>query len=219
MTASIDDRLTGDRDCIAFVGQQCAAMGSLPQVAREAKSALDKDRNAVVVILDAATSMPIDLDFRGSLDNVLARLDAGAESASTEPRESPGHRTSPGRPKLGVVAREVTLLPRHWDWLNEQPGGASVTLRKLVEQARRSTVGEVRLRRARESCHRFMTILAGNEPGYEEALRALFAGNGGRFESCTEEWPPDVRDHARRLAAETFVDGGGPKTPGWARQQ
>lgn len=218
MTGNPDGRLTGDRDCIAFVDRECAARGNLAEVAREAKSALDNDRRAVAVILDAATSMPIELDFRGTLDDVLARLDLNPENTSKELAGSPEHRASPGRPKLGVVAREVTLLPRHWDWLNEQPGGASVTLRKLVDQARRSTGEEARLRRARESCYRFMTMLAGDEPGYEEALRALFAGNGGRFESCTDGWPPDVRDHARRLAAETFVDGDG-KMPGWAQQQ
>jgi len=103
-----------------------------------------------------------------------------------------------------VVAREVTLLPRHWEWLNEQPGGASVTLRRLVEDARRSTAGETLVRRAREACYRFMNAMAGNEPGFEEALRALYAGDAGRFETLTEVWPVDVRDHARRLAAKGF---------------
>ena len=98
----------------------------------------------------------------------------------------------------------MTLLPRHWGWLNEQPGGASVTLRKLVEDARRSTQGEVQRRRERESCYRFMNMMAGNEPGYEEALRALYAGERERFEALTDCWPPDVRDHSRRLAQPTF---------------
>src|ERR1700739_3037247 len=55
-----------------------------------------------------------------------------------DPRYPPDAETArPGRPKLGVVAREVTLLPRHWDWLATQPGGGSVALRKLVGEARR----------------------------------------------------------------------------------
>ena len=117
-----------------------------------------------------------------------------------QPRRRASAPAAPGRPKLGVVARQITLLPRHWEWLGEQPGGASVTLRKLVEEARRSTAGEAALRRSREACYRFMTTMAGDEPNYEEALRALFAGDAQRFAALTELWPPDVRDHARRLA-------------------
>lgn len=109
-------------------------------------------------------------------------------------------RKRPGRPKLGVVAREVTLLPRHWDWLGTQPGGASVALRKLVEQA----IGDNRvrdaLRRAQEATYRFITDMAGDEPGYEEALRALFAGDLRRFNEIIEPWPRDVREQAAKLA-------------------
>jgi hypothetical protein len=106
----------------------------------------------------------------------------------------------PGRPKLGVVAREVTLLPRHWEWLARQTGGASVALRKLVEEARRT--GEVghRVRQAQEAAYRFMSVMAGNRPNYEEAIRALFAGEASRFEKLIAEWPADVRRHAARLA-------------------
>jgi hypothetical protein len=103
-----------------------------------------------------------------------------------------------------VVAREVTLLPRHWDWLSRQPGGASVTLRKLVEEARRSGAGRDRVRGAREVTYRFLLAIAGNLPGYEEAMRALFAGRRGRFEGLLAAWPPDIRDHALRLAADAF---------------
>ncbi len=106
----------------------------------------------------------------------------------------------PGRPKLGVVAREVTLLPRHWDWLSTQPGGASVALRKLVEQAIRTNGEQDGLRRARQAAYRFATALAGDEPGYEEALRALFAGDHPRFLAMMEPWPPDIRDYAAALA-------------------
>ncbi|MBN1320445.1 MAG: DUF2239 family protein [Thermoleophilia bacterium] len=205
-------REAGERNCIAFVGQNCAAKGSLTHVALMAKRALDEDRNAAIVILDAETALPVEVDFRGTTDDVLSRLGAGNGATTDEASTLPARRGLPGRPRLGVVAREVTLLPRHWEWLSEQPGGASVTLRKLVEEARRSTAGEARLRRARESCHRFMTIMAGNEPGFEEALRALFGGDRERFQSLTQIWPPDVRDHARSLAAESFVEGATGKT-------
>ena len=112
----------------------------------------------------------------------------------------------PGRPKLGVVPREVTLLPRHWEWLGAQPGGASVALRKLVEQARRSSGGEDRIRLARESAYRFLTAIAGNLGGFEEALRALFAGERARFEAETVAWPGGVRDYALGLADASWVE-------------
>jgi uncharacterized protein len=199
-----------NRDCVAFAGHTCVASGSLPDVARRVKNVLDSDASISVLILDATTSEPIEVDFRGTPEQVVARLTAtdegagGARPASAGQAKEAAPRT-PGRPRLGVVAREVTLLPRHWEWLNEQPGGASVTLRKLVEEARRSTAGEVRVRRAREACYRFMNTVAGNEPGYEEALRALYADDRARFATCTEGWPADVRDHATRLSTGAFA--------------
>ncbi|HZJ02412.1 MAG TPA: DUF2239 family protein, partial [Thermoleophilia bacterium] len=105
----------------------------------------------------------------------------------------------------GVVGREVTLLPRHWEWLNAQPGGASVALRKLVEQARRANEGKDRVRRSQEGAFRFMSAMAGNEPGFEEATRALFAGDRQRFEHHSESWSVDLRDYARALAADAFA--------------
>ena len=108
----------------------------------------------------------------------------------------------PGRPKLGVVAREVTLLPRHWDWLAAQPGGASVALRKLVEEARSNP--RARQRAARDSAYRFMTALVGNAPGYEEAIRALYAGNAEDFTAHIEAWPADVRTKLENLTADCF---------------
>jgi len=194
--------------CVAFAGHTCVASGHLSDVAREVKTLLDATPAATVIILDARTSEPIEVDLRGTPEEVVARLTAASQepSAAAEPAPAQDQCRTPGRPRLGVVAREVTLLPRHWEWLNEQPGGASVTLRKLVEEARRSTAGEVRVRRARENCYRFMNTVAGNEPGFEEALRALYAGDRAPFAALTEGWPPDVRDHARRLAADSFGD-------------
>ena len=114
--------------------------------------------------------------------------------------------SKPGRPRLGVVAREITLLPRHWDWLALQPGGASVALRRLVEHAMKNNRGKDMLRQSQEATYRFMTDMAGDEPGYEEALRALFGGQRDRFHSLIESWPPEVRDHAKKLAAAAFQD-------------
>src|SRR5215471_10778368 len=184
---------------MAFEGSCCIASGDLRQVALKAKAAWDRKGRAPVLIFDDVTSELIEVDFRGTADDVVRKLSArSGESAERPERETP---RGPGRPKLGVVAREVTLLPRHWDWLNSQPGGASVALRKLVEEARRANDGADRVRIARESAYRFLSAMAGNEPGFEEATRALFAGNRQRFEEHIRAWPVAVRDHAKKLAA------------------
>lgn len=190
---------------IAFEGDRCIASGDLRTVARAAKEALDRRNDIAVLVFDGRTSAPIEIDFRGSLAEVLARLpDAAEEPAIPRPR-------GPGRPKLGVVAREVTLLPRHWEWLAQQPGGASVALRKLVEAARRAGDDKDRARQAQEAAHRFMSVMAGNKPHYEEAVRALFSGDAARFEKLIAEWPSDVRDHALRLAAGAFQREASPR--------
>jgi hypothetical protein len=112
---------------------------------------------------------------------------------------------SAGRPKLGVVPREVTLLPRHWEWLSSQPGGASVALRKLVEHASRDARGADIKREARDSAYRFMHELAGDEAGFEEASRALFAGDAARFGELVAPWPAGVREHLLELAGPAFA--------------
>jgi uncharacterized protein len=146
-------------------------------------SALKEAPEAVMfLIFDDATGQPIDFDLRGT-----------NEEPSSEPRGR-------GRPRLGVVAREVTLLPRHWDWLGHQPGGASVALRKLVEEARRTSGDHDRIRAAQEAAYHFMSAIAGNLPGFEEAARALFAYDRRRFCDLIAAWPDDVRDHAIKLA-------------------
>jgi hypothetical protein len=99
-----------------------------------------------------------------------------------------------------VIPREVTLLPRHWDWLNSQPGGASVALRKLVEHALRANKDVDRFREAKESAYRFMQALAGDERGFEDATRALFANDLEALRKRIRRWPADVRAHASKLA-------------------
>jgi hypothetical protein len=189
--------------CTAFEGFQCIASGELAQVVLKTKAIQKKGAKAAVLIFDDATGETIDVDFHGTPEDVLKRVTAGTldkVSANSENEVPRG----PGRPKLGVVAREVTLLPRHWDWLNNQPGGASVALRKLVEEARRRNTTRDRIRQAQEAAYRFMTALAGDLPGFEEALRGLFAGDRPRFDQMVERWPCDVRDHAKKLAAGAF---------------
>jgi hypothetical protein len=187
--------------CTAFCGQDRIASGPLLEVALKAKAVVDNDKTAQVLVFDDITAHPIDVDFRGTPEDVLRRLEQHSRSV---PQPAGGAPRGRGRPKLGVVAREVTLLPRHWDWLQSRPGGASVTLRKLVEDARRAKGGEDRVRQAQEAAYRFMVAMAGDAPGFEEASRALFAGNKTRFDQEIQAWPSDVRDHARALATAAF---------------
>lgn len=188
--------------CTAFGGVRRIATGELAQVVLMTKAAIDGGEPGAVLIFDDATSEAIEVDFRGSAEEVLGRLAKPAGSPARGSAVEPQAPRGPGRPKLGVVAREVTLLPRHWDWLNAQPGGASVALRKLVEEARRVNEGKDRLRRMHESAYRFMSIMGGNLPGYEEAIRALFANDHGRLEVEIQGWPEDVRAHVLRLVRD-----------------
>ena len=189
---------------IAFEGDRRIAAGDLREVARAAKEVLARRKDAAILVFDGVTSGPIDIDFRGSVADVQARLPEIAGAPVTVEDAAPSAPRGPGRPKLGVVAREVTLLPRHWDWLAQQPGGASVALRKLVEAARRSGEDGDRVRRAQEAAYRFMSAMAGDKPHYEDAIRALFANDPARFEKLIAAWPADVRVHALTLAERAF---------------
>ncbi len=169
----------------AFQGDRRLAQGPLAEVARAVAACSEPSQ---VLIFRDDNGRSLDLDLRGTPDDVVGRLPPPPEPVTR----------GPGRPKLGVTAREVTLLPRHWDWLARQPGGASVALRKLVEAAQRDPAEQARGAREAASC--FLTTMAGDRPGYEEATRALFADDGEAFRSHARTWPADVRDHALALA-------------------
>jgi hypothetical protein len=170
--------------CSAFAGNRKITQGPLHQLAR----ALPKDGSALV--FSDLTGQVIDIDPRGY-------------------PEPPSPKRGPGRPKLGVIPREVTLLQRHWDWLGQQPGGASAALRRLVDAARRADGGETDARAAREAAYRFVQALAGDLEGFEEATRALFAGDLEGFAARMAGWPADLRQHALRLATPAAGDGPG----------
>ena len=173
--------------CTAFFGPHRIASGDLDSITTSIQSSRKRAEWPQVLIFEDATGDRVEVDWRTASVKLI-----------------PADDRKPGRPKLGVVAREVTLLPRHWEWLATQPGGASVALRKLVEHARRANEGRDRLRRAQEAAYRFISTMAGNAPGFEEASRALFAGDARRFESQSKSWPADVRDYARQLARAVF---------------
>lgn len=175
---------------VAFAAGRRFASGSLGGVAMAARRAQDQDPEATPLVFDRRTAEVVDLDLRGGEVDIVARY--------SPPDDTPARR---GRPKLGVVAREVTLLPRHWEWLGGQPGGASVALRRLVEAAAKADAENLRARM--EAAYRFMAAMAGDLPGFEEAARALFANDRRRMETCMSAWPPDVRDETLRFADAT----------------
>lgn len=166
----------------AFGGPQKIASGSRTAIIEALRAWVKERGEAGVLVFDDRTGKQIDLPLRD-----------GAEAAV--PAET---RTGPGRPKLGVVSREVSLLPRHWEWLEDQPNGASAALRRLVDQARQAP--ENQAKQARQAAGRFLLAMAGNFAGYEEATRALYAGDMERLRALTADWPAEIRAHALALA-------------------
>jgi len=198
----------------AFAGNRLLHTGPLAEVAIAVKRSAGT--NDAVLVFDDATGRVIDLDLRGSEPEILERLHAPEATftgrfrpPSPAPSDAVVGERSRGRPKLGVVAREVTLLPRHWEWLAEQPGGASITLRRLVDEARKTPHPRHQRRMAQEAAYHFMQAIAGDLPGYEDATRALFADDQPAFEARIAGWPQDIRTYALRLAFGASVPGSG----------
>lgn len=199
MSARSEPRFT------AFVGDRILERGDLDAVARACKAATDAGTAGLIRIFDDRTGGRVDLELEGTTQEVADRVAwlqayMAVEGGATE--SAPRGR---GRPKLGVVSREVTLLPRHWAWLDGQRGSASATLRRLVDEARKANQETDRIQKAQDVTYRFMYDLAGNTSAFEEAIRALYGGDKSRFEDETEHWARDVRDYARTLAADAFA--------------
>jgi uncharacterized protein len=186
--------MESERTFTAFVGDRLFAAGEVKAMLLRAKESLDSGEMEPILIFEDRTGRQVDFDMRGTPDEVLSRLISHPLFITNEKR------LGPGRPRLGVVSREVSLLPRHWEWLEQQPNGISAALRKLVEEARKRDPQGERARLAREAANRFMTAMTGNRPGYEEATRALFAGDQERFVQIIRDWPTDVRAYLSRLA-------------------
>ena len=179
----------------AFSGDRLIAFGALADVLTASKAHVDSNEDPRLLIFEDKTGRQIDFDFTGTIGEVLERaLPAPA-------------RSGPGRPKLGVVSREVSLLPRHWEWLEEQPQGISAGLRRLVDEARKRNPEQQRARKGREALSKFMTAMAGNLEHYEEATRALFASDQPRFEELIANWPEDIHAHLLRVLEQSLTPG------------
>lgn len=183
------------RHCTAFQKHKRVARGTVLEVASAVKKYLEKKSDGEVLIFDDLSSAPVEIDLRGSAREVVKRLQEAADKANTKV-------SGPGRPKLGVVSREISLLPRHWEWLSLQPSGASATLRRLVEETQKKNLPQDQMRQAQTATYKFMHAVAGDLPHYEEALRALFASDKKAFTKCIATWPKDIVAHIEKLAAD-----------------
>lgn len=184
--------------CTAFLGTTRVAFGAYPLVA-ESLSALQLEQGGGLLVFDDATGQLVDHPW--PIGYVPAQPSAPPAEAEVQAAPAPA---TVGRPRLGVVAREVTLLPRHWEWLAQQRGGASAALRRLVEDARKTYAEQDLQRQAKERAYRFMSAIAGGLPGFEEASRALFAHDAGAFAERIQAWPEDVRTHLERMSEGAF---------------
>ena len=173
----------------AFAGTRRIAAGNRDSILAEVKQYTDSNADGVLIFEDL-TGKQVDFDFSGSMDDVLERGRARIV------------RMRPGRPKLGVVGREVSLLPRHWEWLEDQPNGISAAIRRLVDEARKREPGAQRARRLRDGIARFMWSMGGDLPNFEEATRALYGETDARLDELIASWPADVREHIGRLVNE-----------------
>ena len=188
------DPTTTPQTYAAFAEHRLVASGSLEDVLRATKKRAEKGGKPVL-IFEEASGRQVDFDMRGSIDDVLAR---------TRTEAKPG----PGRPKLGVVSREVSLLPRHWDWLENQPNGASAAIRRLVDDARHNETGVERGRHVRNAINRVLWSLAGDYANFEEVARALDAREDSRLDGLMSSWPKDVREYVfRRVELATGIEG------------
>lgn len=191
--------ITNDQTYTAFIHHTLLIQGSLEKVVLKVKNQVEQHPASAILIFSDSTGKEMDFDFSGSEDDVLRRLEKFI--GKNEPQSVSG----PGRPKLGVVSREVSLLPRHWEWLSNQPGGASVTLRRLIDETKKQTSSRELIKQAQERAYKFMTTMAGNLSNYEESLRALFSKDKKLFEDLISDWPKDIKKHTLKLASDVFA--------------
>jgi hypothetical protein len=186
------------RTFTAFIGHQILEAGPVEPVVRAVKKVFDQRTNTPpVLVFEDANGKQVDFDLEGTPEEVVERLAWHPLFRSLD--DLMPRRTGPGRPRLGVVSREISLFPRHWEWLERQPQGASAAIRKLVEEARGKEPEKDQALQRRDAAGKFMWAMAGNLPNFEEASRALYAGDNARFDAWIRSWPANVRDYLRRL--------------------
>lgn len=181
---------------VTFLEKDLFAEGTQEEVALKMKKHLSKNKDSSFLTFDESTGKQIDFDLHGTLSDVQKRYESKVEESQNASKV--------GRPKLGVVSREVSLLPRHWDWLASQPDSASVTLRRLVEDAMKRNKDVDAIRVSQDATYRFMSVMAGDLIGYEEALRALYAREEKSFNRFLSAWPKDISHQIKQYAKGAF---------------
>ena len=195
MNASLISQIT------AFEVEKIFCSGPKIEVILAMKNELSKSPNKRFLCFEDTSGQQIDFDISGTKEEIIQRLSTHTITAP-EPISADENKAIDkklGRPKLGVVPKEVTLLPRHWLWLGAQSGGASATIRRLVEQASKANSGENKRKKCQESAYRFLSAVAGNYPNYEEVLRAIFRDDEKMISNLTSEWPKDIVTYAQKL--------------------
>lgn len=182
----------------AFQNNNMLTSGQPWEVAIALKAAMKVDRESEFLCFDDSKGSFIDLNLSGSYEDIIERY------KPAEPTSQKNKHSKAGRPSLGVISKEITLLPRHWEWLAQQESSASATLRKLVETAIKSNSQEELVRQAKATTDRFMISMLGDEINYENAARALYRGDKVQFRDLTRRWPADLRHHVMRLSAPVF---------------
>lgn len=182
----------------AFMGTNFFGQGLLSEIILKIKKHIGSSDNTNILIFSDLTGKAIDFNFQGTTSDVQKRLDIFVSEGTTQLS------TGPGRPKLGVISREISLLPQHWEWLATQPGGSSAVIRKLIDEARKKSEGSLSIKQIQERVHRFTTAMAGDLQGYEEALRALYRKDEDQFLIHMGSWPQDIRDHVINLSKPIF---------------
>ncbi len=183
----------------AFESGKVISSGTLADVVINLKKKLGKSNHTSVLIFNDTTGRTMDFNFSGSEKEVLKRLEIYTQTPDS--KEQP---IGPGRPKLGVFSREVSLLPRHWEWLASQSGGASAVLRRLVEEAKKTSSQTITTKHAQERTYHFMSVVAGDFKGYEEVLRSLYKKDKSNFFSEMSEWPKDIVSYIRKISGPVF---------------
>lgn len=179
-----------DKTYTAFTCLSRIGGGDLETTVRDTWAYIQDHPEANVQVFDDRTGHGVDLDLRGGLDEAMARV------------VPPKNKKGPGRPALGVVCREVCLMPRHWEWLDEQTLSASAVIRRLIEAARKETSSDMARKRALEAAGRFMWAVAGDLVGFEEASRALYAERWPIFDRLVEPWAADVREQLAKMTTD-----------------
>lgn len=186
----------------AFEGPDRLFKGNLQDVVLKTKRRLGRAENSSILIFSDATGRTIDFNFHGSEKDVSRRLEMYVDQAGNKPS------FGPGRPRLGVISREISLLPRHWEWLATQPGGASAAIRRLIEEAKKKSAARGSIKQLQERAYQFMTVIAGDLAGYEEALRALYRADRKHFLLKIQDWPCDIKNYLMELAGPVFEASG-----------